>query len=123
MKTIIQYLSIFYILLTCSLCGETGIASIYSIRCNHGKTTASGVALSDHGNMVAHKTYPFGTKLLITNLKNNQSTVGIVYDRGPYVSGRIIDLTPSIANKIGLTRKQGLTKVRIEVVGKIKLIK
>lgn len=100
--------------------GEQGIASIFSVQSNHGKRTASGVELTDYGDMVAHKSYPFGTKLLITNLKNDKSVIGIVVDRGPYVQGRIVDLTMGVAKLLGLSKKQGLTRVKIRVVGQIK---
>lgn len=100
---------------------EHGVASIFDIRTNGGRDTASGVKLENHGNMVAHKTYPFGTKLSITNLKTRKTTTGIVVDRGPFVKGRIIDLTPGVAEKIGLTKKQGMVPVEIHVVGKAKL--
>ena len=101
---------------------ETGIASMYSTNCN-GTRTASGVKLVNHSNMVAHKTLPFGTKVKVTNLKNGKSAIGVVVDRGPYIKKRIIDLTYGISDKIGLSKKQGIVPVRVEVVGKIKLTK
>jgi rare lipoprotein A len=99
---------------------ETGIASMYSTACN-GNKTASGVKLVNNSNMVAHKTLPFGTKLKITNLKNGKSTIGVVVDRGPFIKKRIVDLTHGVSEKIGLTKKQGITPVKIEVVGKVKI--
>lgn len=102
---------------------EHGKASIYTINSNGGTKTASGVKLENHSNMVAHKTLPFGTKLKITNLHNNKTTEAIVVDRGPYIRGRIIDLTTGVANILGITRKQGVANVKIEVVGKIQLNK
>lgn len=98
---------------------ETGKASIYSTGCNKGSRTASGVSLRNDADMVAHKTLPFGTKVKITNLKNNKSTTATVVDRGPFIKGRILDVTTGVANKLGFTMKQGITVVRVEVVGKV----
>lgn len=123
MKAFKKLLCIFYISGALSAFGEQGIASIYTVQSNHGKTTASGVELTNTGNMVAHKQHPFGTKLLITNLKNQKSAIGIVVDRGPFIKGRIVDLTPGIASKLGLTKRQGITMVKVMVVGKMKLVK
>ena len=98
---------------------EQGKASIYSTRCNKGSRTASGVALKNDSDMVAHKTLPFGTVVKITNLKNNKTTTATVVDRGPFVKGRIVDMTLGVANKLGFGMNQGITVVRVEVVGKI----
>lgn len=117
MTAIKRILVILYLLLP--LYGaEQGKASIYSTRCNHGTRTASGVKLKNDSDMIAHKTLPFGTKVKITNVKNNKSTIATVVDRGPFIKGRIADLTTGVANKIGFSMKQGITTVRIEVVGK-----
>lgn len=101
--------------------GEQGKASIYSTSCNGGSKTASGVRLVNNSNMIAHKYLPFGTLVKITNLKNNKSTVAKVVDRGPFIKGRIVDLTTGVANQIGLTQKQGIATVKLEVVGKVKI--
>ena len=69
--------------------------------------------------MVAHKYLPFGTLVKITNLKNNKTTTATVVDRGPFVKGRIVDLTLGVANKLGFSMKQGITTVRVEVVGTV----
>jgi rare lipoprotein A len=98
---------------------EQGKASIYSTRCNKGSRTASGVSLKNDSDMVAHKSLPFGTVVKITNLKNNKTTTATVVDRGPFVKGRILDLTMGVADKLGFSMKQGITVVRVEVVGKI----
>ena len=123
MKRVLLMMLGVYMILTMIAGGEEGVASIYTVRSNHGRTTASGIALVDNANMVAHKTYPFGTKLLITNVENSQSAVGIVVDRGPYVAGRIVDVTLGIAEKMGLAKTKGITKVKIMVVGKVDLKK
>lgn len=99
---------------------QQGKASIYSTKCNGGTKTASGIKLKNDSNMIAHKTLPFGTKVKITNTKNGKSTHAVVVDRGPYVKGRIVDLTSGVANRIGITSRQGIGSVKLEVVGKIK---
>jgi rare lipoprotein A len=99
---------------------EQGKASIYSTSCNGGSKTASGVRLVNNSNMIAHKTLPFGTLVKITNLKNNKSTTATVVDRGPFIRGRIADLTIGVAKQLGFTQKQGITVIRLEVVGKVK---
>src|SRR3972149_6421157 len=92
------------ILITSLAFGEQGKASLYSTSCNGGSRTASGIRLVNNSDMIAHKTLPFGTLVKITNLKNNKSTTARVVDRGPYVRGRIVDLTMGVANKIGFTK-------------------
>ena len=65
----------------------------------HGNLTASGIRYNQHGISVAHKTLPFGTIVKITNIKNKKSVVAAVTDRGPYIRGRIFDLSAG-ANKV-----------------------
>lgn len=122
MKTALLSIMSMFLLLG-ELSGEVGVASIYTTQCNGGTATASGVELKNDSYMIAHKKHPFGTVLKITNLENNKSALGIVVDRGPYIKGRIVDLTTRIANKIGLTKKKGIVKVKLEVVGKVNLRK
>jgi len=118
MTTIKRIIVILYLLLP--LHGaEQGKASIYSTGCNNGTRTASGVSLKNDSDMVAHKYLPFGTLVKITNLKNNKTTTATVVDRGPFVKGRIVDLTLGVANKLGFSMKQGITTVRVEVVGTV----
>ena len=65
----------------------------------------------------AHKSLPFGTRVRVTNLRNGMSAVVRVNDRGPFVKGRIIDLTPTAAQAIGFSAaKQGLARVALTVV-------
>lgn len=96
--------------------GETeyGTASFYSYKLN-GVGTASGIPLYTYGHMAAHKTLPFGTKVKVTNLDNNLSTVVTIVDRGPYVEGRILDITPAAFEEIGKL-STGLLRVRMEVL-------
>ena len=95
---------------------EHGIASIYSTKCNNSTKTASGVKLNNSAYTAAHKTLPLGSWVKVKNLRNNKTVVVKIIDRGPYVRGRVIDLTPRAANQIGLTYKQGLAKVQVQRV-------
>jgi rare lipoprotein A len=72
---------------------------------------ANGRAMDPEGSNAASRTLPLGTVARITNLHTHKSAVVVIQDRGPYVDGRIVDLSPSTARKIGLTRKSGITKV------------
>ena len=93
---------------------EFGIASYYS-DLFHGKPTASG-ELYDKGKMTAaHKTLPFGTMVKVTDLENNRTVQVRVNDRGPFISGRIIELSRSAANSIGLVDK-GVSRVKVEIL-------
>ena len=96
---------------------EHGKASWYSIRTNYGTRTASGQRLTNHGATAAHKTLPMGTKVKVTNLNNGKSEVVTINDRGPYIKGRIIDLTIGAAERLGF-HKQGLAPVKVEVLRK-----
>jgi hypothetical protein len=93
---------------------EVGVASYYGWSFD-GANTASGTALEAAGHMAAHKTLPFGTRVRITNTDNNLSTDVTIVDRGPFVEGRIIDLTPGSFEEIG-TLSAGLLRVRLEVL-------
>ena len=99
---------------------EHGKASFYTVRSNGGTVTASGQKLRDDANTVAHRYYPLGTKLKITNLTNDKSEICTVIDRGPYIKGRIVDVTLGLAKKLGMV-KSGVVPVRVEVVGKVDL--
>lgn len=93
---------------------EEGLASYYHERF-HGRKSSSG-RIHDKNEMVAaHRTYPFGTYLRVTNLANMKSVVVCVTDRGPYRKGRIIDVSSGAANVLGF-KKKGLARVRIEEV-------
>jgi rare lipoprotein A len=86
---------------------ETGIASVYS-----GEKTANGEYAHASALTAAHKTLPFGTKVKVTNITTGQSVVVRINDRGPYIKGRIIDLTPAGARAIG---SAGLAVVQLTV--------
>ncbi len=93
---------------------EEGIASWYGTKF-HGRPTSSGEIYDMYGMTAAHKTLPLGTHLKVTRLDNGKSIIVRVNDRGPFVKGRIIDLTKSGAEHIGMIRL-GTTRVRIEAV-------
>ena len=87
---------------------QTGIASVYS-----GEATANGEYAHASALTAAHRTLPFGTMVEVTNIQTGRSVVVRINDRGPFVRGRIIDLTPAGARAIGLS---GLASVRLTVL-------
>jgi rare lipoprotein A len=89
---------------------ESGDASIYSTSFD-GKEMANGQHYSPHGDAVASKSLPLGTVAKVTNLENCKSTEVQVKDRGPFVSGRVLDVSPTTAGKLGLTENEGVGPV------------
>jgi rare lipoprotein A len=99
--------------------GETlltleGIASYYA-HDFHGRLTANGETYDMNGLTAAHRTFPFGTKLRVTNLENKRSVIVRINDRGPFIEGRIIDLSLGAAKVIGSV-ESGTVNVRLEVL-------
>lgn len=92
---------------------ETGRASWYSLT----SQTASGEMCDPKALTAAHPSLPFGTRVKVENLKNGRSVVVRINDRGPYVSGRIIDLTKGAAAVLGFVEK-GIASVRLTVLSK-----
>src|ERR1700712_5273077 len=88
---------------------QSGIASIYGY---DGQKTANGEHARPSGLTAAHRTLPFGTHVRVTNKKNGRSVVVRINDRGPFVRGRIIDVTPAAARALGFS---GLTSVSLDV--------
>jgi rare lipoprotein A len=89
-----------------------GKASWYGPRF-HGKKTANG-DIFDQGKLTAaHKTLPLGTKAIVTNLENGQSVEVEINDRGPYVPGRMIDVSYAAAKKLGFV-KSGVAPVEVQ---------
>lgn len=99
---------------------QHGKASWYSVRTNYGTRTASGERLSNTAATAAHKTLPLGTKVRVINEANGKSEVVTINDRGPYVKGRIIDVTVGTAERLGFASR-GVAAVKVEVLGKINL--
>lgn len=93
---------------------QIGVASYYGSKF-HKKRTANGEIFNMYKVSAAHKTLPLGTKVRVINLKNGRSLNMTINDRGPYVKGRVIDLSYKAAQKLGFVN-QGTTKVRIEVL-------
>ncbi len=91
---------------------QTGKASFYADKFN-GRKTASGVTFRNSKKIAAHKTLPFGTKVKVTNLANGKSTKVVIQDRGPFVAGRVIDLSKKSARKLSMI-DQGVANVKIE---------
>jgi len=90
---------------------QSGVASHYSDL----SVTASGRSYSSGAMVAAHRTLPFGTKVRVKNPRNGRSIVVTIVDRGPFVKGRVIDLSKGAANALGFS---GLQHVHLAVVGK-----
>ncbi len=88
---------------------QAGVASWYGPGF-HGRTTANGERFNTHALTAAHRTLPFGTKVRVTNKNNGRSVVVRINDRGPYVGGRVIDLSNASARALGMS---GLAKVSL----------
>lgn len=89
----------------------TGMASYYK----SGKRTANGERFNPQGLTAAHRTLPFGTKVAVTNLKTGKTVVVRINDRGPFIKGRVIDLSLGAAKVVGLT-KSGVARVKVTVL-------
>jgi rare lipoprotein A len=92
-----------------------------------GRKMADGKIMDPQTNNAASRTLPLGTTAKVTNLETGKSAVVTIQDRGPYVDGRIVDLSPATAQKIGITRREGIAKVEVTPIavpmpdGRIKL--
>ncbi|MEM9771903.1 MAG: septal ring lytic transglycosylase RlpA family protein [Cyanobacteria bacterium P01_D01_bin.73] len=93
---------------------QLGIASWYG-GYFHGRRTASGERYNQNAMTAAHRHLPFGTRVRVVNLSNGRSTIVRINDRGPFIRGRIIDLSSAAAGQIGL-RSMGIGRVRVEVL-------
>ena len=89
----------------------TGWASFYKT----GRVTANGEAFRPMGLTAAHRQLPFGTKLVVTNLRNGKFVIVRVNDRGPFIEGRILDLSLGAAEVIGLTTS-GVTRITYTII-------
>jgi peptidoglycan lytic transglycosylase len=93
-----------------SAMAESGIASVYSY--SSGSKTASGERANPAGLTAAHRTLAFGTQVRVTNRRNGRSVTVRINDRGPFVRGRVIDLTPAGARALGFS---GLVPVKVDL--------
>jgi rare lipoprotein A len=94
---------------------QVGTASYYG-QWHHGRLTASGERFDLTGLTAAHRTLPFGTVARVTDVSSGRSVTVRITDRGPYLRGRVIDLSYAAAQQLGMV-EAGLAKVRIEVLG------
>ena len=92
-----------------SAMAETGIASVYAYS---GGKTASGERANSGGFTAAHRTLKFGTQVRVTNRRNGRNVVVRINDRGPFVRGRVIDVTPAAARALGFS---GLASVTLDI--------
>jgi len=100
-----------FVMCSSAAMAESGIASVYGYA---GEKTANGEFARPSGLTAAHKTLPFGTKVRVTNKRNGKSVVVRINDRGPFIRGRIIDLTPAGARALGFN---GLAPVTVQSAG------
>jgi rare lipoprotein A len=95
---------------------QTGIASCY-----RDHRTASGERFNAHALAAAHRSLPFGSKVRVIDLKTEKSVIVRINDRGPYIKGRIIDLTIGAARELGIYHR-GIALVRVEVLREIPIL-
>lgn len=93
---------------------QQGKASFYA-RMHHGQRTANGESHDQNALVAAHRSLPFGTQVKVTNLGNGKQVTVRINDRGPFVRGRIIDLSRAAADRIGMI-DQGVVRVRIQTL-------
>jgi rare lipoprotein A len=98
--------AVFFVFFSCAANAQSGIASVYAYA---GERTASGERAQPSGLTAAHRTLPFGTRVLVTNKSNGRSVVVRINDRGPFVRGRVIDLTPAAARALGFNGLASVT--------------
>jgi rare lipoprotein A len=112
MRTAVLFIACLLFLFSCSKrLTEGGKASYYADKFN-GRRTANGEVFRQHKLTAAHKTLPFGTKVKVKNLGNGKTVKVRINDRGPFVAGRIIDLSKRAAKKIDLVGA-GVANVRL----------
>ena len=83
----------------------------------HGRITTSGERYNMHKLTAAHRILPFGTLVRVTSMENDSSVIVIINDRGPWIPGRVIDLSYAAAKKIGMAKK-GIARVRLDIIDK-----
>jgi rare lipoprotein A len=111
----VSLLALLTLVAGCASPASDGLASYYANK-YQGRKTASGEPFDTARLTAAHRTLAFGTKVRVTNLDNGRSVVVRVNDRGPFVSGRVIDLSPAAARQLDMLRA-GVARVKLEVLG------
>jgi rare lipoprotein A len=111
MRTLTLFLLFSISLLACRTVSETGKASYYADKYD-GRKTSNGEIFRQRKLTAAHKTIPFGTKVKVTNLNTGKTVKVTINDRGPFIEGRIIDLSKRAAKRIDLTQS-GVAPVKI----------
>ncbi len=105
---------------------RVGVASFYA-ESFFGRQMADGERMDPGGDNAASRTLPLGTTAKVTNLSTGQSAVVTIQDRGPYAKGRLVDLSPATARRIGISHRQGVARVRVSPIavplpdGRVKL--
>ncbi|MEM7301797.1 MAG: septal ring lytic transglycosylase RlpA family protein [Pseudomonadota bacterium] len=108
------------------ICSASLLTTVYEATASqHGKAswyamtsrTASGERADPNKMTAAHRSLKFGTRIRVTNLRNGRSVVVCVNDRGPFIKGRIVDVTKAAARRLGFVRS-GWTRVRLDVTGR-----
>ncbi len=92
---------------------QKGKASFYA-NTFEGRLTANGETFSNNKMTAAHRTLPFGTQVIVTNLSNKRNVLVTINDRGPFIKGRIIDLSQKAAKELGFYL-EGITEVSIDI--------
>jgi rare lipoprotein A len=106
--------ALWFVAVAPALAGADGRRAMAAICTEHGgSSTASGESFSPSLLTAAHRTFPFGTKVRVTNLRNGKTVVVRINDRGPFTKGRVIDLTPAAASALQFS---GLVPVSLDVV-------
>lgn len=97
---------------------QRGEASFYHPDRFTGRPMANGDRFDPESNAAAHRTLPLGTVAEVTNLENGETRRVVIEDRGPYASGRVIDVSPRTAEELGM-REQGTAPVEVRPVGRV----
>jgi rare lipoprotein A len=108
MRALLSVPILIFVLSLCVAHAETGIAAFYG-----GARTASGEVSGPNGLTAAHRTLPFGTKVLVTNMRNGRTVVVRIIDRGPYGRGRVIDVSRAAARELNMI---GSGTARVSIV-------
>lgn len=97
---------------------QRGQASFYHPHRFTGRPMANGEPFDPRSNSAAHRTLPLGTVVEVTNLRNGESRTVVIEDRGPYIRGRIIDVSPRTADELGM-RESGTAPVEVRPIGRV----